>query len=81
MMLAAITVAGLGCPRGIATTDPELSQMFDPDWSTQRLVNTFHSWSKQLQYSCWRLGLKSVNQLVGRSDLLRHFDYDNEPDS
>ncbi|MHC4741067.1 MAG: glutamate synthase-related protein, partial [Planctomycetota bacterium] len=72
--------SGRGCPRGIATTDPELSEMFDRDWSTQRLVNIFHSWSKQLQYICWRLGLKSVKQLVGRSDLLRHLDYDNKPE-
>jgi len=71
--------SGRGCPRGIATTDPELSQMFDPDWSTQRIVNIFHSWSKQLQFICWRLGLKSIRQLVGRSDLLRHLDYDNKP--
>jgi glutamate synthase domain-containing protein 2 len=71
--------SGRGCPRGIATTDPELSQMFDLDWSRQRLVNLFHSWSKQLQYICWRLGLPSIKELVGRSDLLAHRDYDNQP--
>lgn len=73
--------SGRGCPRGIATTDPELSEMFSLDWSTQRLINIFHSWSKQLQYICWRLGLKSAKQLVGRSDLLAHLDYDNRPDT
>jgi glutamate synthase domain-containing protein 2/Na+-translocating ferredoxin:NAD+ oxidoreductase RNF subunit RnfB len=72
--------SGRGCPRGIATTDPELSEMFDLEWSTQRLINIFHSWSKQLQYICWRLGLKSVKQLVGRSDFLAHLDYDNKPE-
>ncbi|MHC4310050.1 MAG: glutamate synthase-related protein, partial [Planctomycetota bacterium] len=72
--------SGRGCPRGIATTDPELSEMFGLDWSTQRLINIFHSWSRQLQYICWRLGLKSVKQLVGRSDLLAHLDYDNKPE-
>jgi len=71
--------SGRGCPRGIATTDPELSKMFDLDWSSQRLVNLFHSWSKQLQYICWRLGFRSVKELVGRSDLLTHRDYDNKP--
>jgi glutamate synthase domain-containing protein 2 len=71
--------SGRGCPRGIATTDPELSVMFDMDWATQRLVNLFHSWSKQLQYICWRLGFKSIKQLVGRYDLLAHLDYDNKP--
>jgi glutamate synthase domain-containing protein 2/Na+-translocating ferredoxin:NAD+ oxidoreductase RNF subunit RnfB len=71
--------SGRGCPRGIATTDPELSKMFDLDWSSQRLVNLFHSWSKQLQYICWRLGFRSIKELVGRSDLLTHRDYDNKP--
>jgi len=73
--------SGRGCPRGIATTDPELSVMFDMDWATQRLVNLFHSWSKQLQYICWRLGFKSIKQLTGRYDLLAHLDYDNKPDA
>jgi len=50
------------------------------DWSTQRLINIFHSWSKQLQYICWPLGLKSTKQLVGGSDLRGHLDYDNRPD-
>jgi glutamate synthase domain-containing protein 2 len=72
--------SGRGCPRGIATTDPELSEMFDINWSTQRIINIFHSWSKQLQYICWRLGLKSIKELVGRSDLLAHLDYDNKPE-
>lgn len=73
--------SGRGCPRGIATTDPELSKMFDLDWSTQRIINIFHSWSKQLQYICWRLGLESIKQLVGRADLLAHLDYDNKPET
>ena len=72
--------SGRGCPRGIATTDPELSLMFDRKWATQRLTNIFHSWSKQLQYICWRLGFKSIKQLVGRYDLLQHLDYDNKPE-
>jgi glutamate synthase domain-containing protein 2 len=72
--------SGRGCPRGIATTDPELSIMFDENWATQRLKNMFHSWSKQLQYICWRFGFKSIKQLAGRSDLLEHLDYDNRPD-
>ncbi len=69
--------SGRGCPRGIATTDPELSTMYDRPWATKRLTNIFHSWAKQLQYICWRLGLKSINELVGRSDLLEHLDFDN----
>jgi glutamate synthase domain-containing protein 2 len=68
--------SGRGCPRGIATTDPELSNMYDEDWASQRIMNLFHSWSLQLQDILWRLGMKSVRELVGRSDLLRHRNYE-----
>jgi glutamate synthase domain-containing protein 2 len=69
--------SGRGCPRGIATTDPELSKSFDIDWASQRLINLFHAWAIQLQYILWRFGMRSVQELVGRSDLLVHLDYDN----
>jgi glutamate synthase domain-containing protein 2/Na+-translocating ferredoxin:NAD+ oxidoreductase RNF subunit RnfB len=69
--------SGRGCPRGIATTDPELSKSFDVDWASQRLINLFHAWAIQLQYILWRFGMRSVQELVGRSDLLAHLDYDN----
>jgi len=69
--------SGRGCPRGIATTDPELAVMFDPDWAAQRLINLFHSWVVQLQCILWRLGMRNIVELVGRSDLLTHLDYDN----
>jgi len=71
--------SGRGCPRGIATTDPELSVVFDLDWATQRLVNLFHSWAVELQEILWHFGMRSVGELVGRGDLLRHLDYDNQP--
>jgi glutamate synthase domain-containing protein 2/Fe-S-cluster-containing dehydrogenase component len=70
--------SGRGCPRGIATTDPELSKLYNEDWATQRLTNLFHSWAIQLQHILWRLGMKSVKELVGRSDLLIHLDYERE---
>ena len=69
--------SGRGCPRGIATTDPELSVVFDVDWATQRIINLFHSWAVQLQYILRSFGMKSIRELVGRSDLLNHLDYDN----
>jgi glutamate synthase domain-containing protein 2 len=71
--------SGRGCPRGIATTDAELSVTFDLDWATQRLVNLYHSWSAQLQEILWHFGLKNIGELVGRTDLLNHLDYDNKP--
>ncbi|MCJ7522712.1 MAG: glutamate synthase-related protein, partial [Dehalococcoidia bacterium] len=67
--------SGRGCPRGIATTDPKLSTAFSVEWATQRLINLFHSYSIQLQEILWRLGMKSIKELVGRSDLLVHQDY------
>jgi glutamate synthase domain-containing protein 2/Na+-translocating ferredoxin:NAD+ oxidoreductase RNF subunit RnfB len=73
--------SGRGCPRGIATTDPGLSELLDVDWATQRLVNLFHSWAVQLQEVLWRFEMRSVRQLVGRTDLLTHLDYDNRPDA
>ena len=69
--------SGRGCPRGIATTDAELSTTFDVEWASQRLINLFHSFAVQLQEILWRLGMKSVGELVGRSDLLYHMDYIN----
>ena len=67
--------SGRGCPRGIATTDPELAVQYNHAWATQRLVNLFHSWAVQLQHILWRLGVRSIRELVGRSDLLEHLDY------
>ncbi len=70
--------SGRGCPRGIATTDPELSKMYNTDWGSQRLINLFHSWKVQLQEIMWRFGMKSIKDLVGRTDLLVHCDYVKE---
>ena len=67
--------SGRGCPRGIATTDPKLSALYDADWGAQRLINLFHSWCVQLQGILWQLGMRSVRDLVGRTDVLTHCDY------
>jgi glutamate synthase domain-containing protein 2 len=72
--------SGRGCPRGIATTDPKLSAMYDEDWGSQRIMNLFHSWALQLQDILHRFGMKSVRELVGRSDLLLHRDYEKRAD-
>ncbi len=72
--------SGRGCPRGIATTDSELALAYDVAWGSQRLINLYNSWAIQLQTICWRLGLKSVRDLVGRGDLLTHLDYDKPVD-
>ena len=67
--------AGRGCPRGIASTDPVLSTKIKLDWGTQRMVNLYTAWMKDLRRILKKLGLKSIGELVGRSDLLMHLDY------
>jgi glutamate synthase domain-containing protein 2/NAD-dependent dihydropyrimidine dehydrogenase PreA subunit len=67
--------SGRGCARGIATTDPELTNLMTQDWGTQRIINVYASWMKQLRSILERLGLASIRELVGRWDVLRHLDY------
>jgi glutamate synthase domain-containing protein 2/ferredoxin len=66
--------SGRGCPRGIATTDPELETQIDPEWGAQRLVNLYAAWEKQLKSLLGRLGLRDIKELRGRTDLLRRAD-------
>ncbi len=68
--------SGRGCPRGIATTDPDLSLMYDVPYAAQRITNLLNAWCVELTHVLWLLGIKSVRDLVGRSDLLRHRDHD-----
>jgi glutamate synthase domain-containing protein 2/ferredoxin len=67
--------SGRGCPRGIATTDPELSNLMDVEWGYQRIINLYASWREQLVAILQLLGLKSIRELVGRTDCLAHLDY------
>jgi len=67
--------SGRGCARGIATTDPELGYMVEEEWVEQRLVNMYMAWRKQWCDILRTYGLKSIKELVGRSDLLVHLDY------
>ncbi len=69
--------SGRGCPRGIATTDPELRLMLDEDWGAQRLINLYACWRDQLIEILAKLGMKSIGELVGRTDCLRHLDYES----
>ena len=67
--------SGRGCARGIASTDSELADLFDDEWATQRIVNLYHAWNYQLVEILQKFGMKSVSELVGRTDLLEHVDY------
>jgi glutamate synthase domain-containing protein 2 len=68
--------SGRGCARGIATTDDELLEMVSVEWCTQRLVNLYSAWREVLVEILYHLGLDSVAALRGRTDLLRHLDYE-----
>ncbi|HEY3418910.1 MAG TPA: glutamate synthase-related protein [Armatimonadota bacterium] len=70
--------SGRGCPRGIATTDAELANAVDLEWGTQRLINLYSAWRKELVGILKRLGMRSVRELRGRTDLLMHLDYTND---
>jgi glutamate synthase domain-containing protein 2 len=69
--------SGRGCARGIATTDDELAQQFDPEWGAQRIFNLFNAWNSQLRRILAGFGLTSITELVGRTDLLTHLDYES----
>jgi glutamate synthase domain-containing protein 2/ferredoxin len=73
--------SGRGCARGIATTDSELADLFEEDWATQRVTNMYHAWYVQLVEILRKFGLKSIRELVGRTDLLEHIDYSRETGS
>lgn len=61
---------GRGCPFGLTTTDPELSQLVDSDWGAERISNLYKSFALQLREILCRLGLRSIRELRGRTDLL-----------
>jgi len=68
--------SGRGCPRGIATTDPELAGLIEVDWGTQRVYNLYASWRKEIVRVLKRFGMRSIRELVGRTDCLCHLDYE-----
>ncbi len=63
---------GRGCPFGLTTTDPELSALVDPDWGAERIGRLYASFQAQLREVLRRLGLRSVQELRGRMDLLSY---------
>jgi len=67
--------SGRGCARGIASTDSELMNLIEVEWGTQRILNLFLAWRKELIRILKKLGMKSLKELVGRTDCLVHLDY------
>jgi glutamate synthase domain-containing protein 2 len=60
----------LGCPFGITTTDPEHAKKIDADVGFQQIVNLYTSWLAQLAGILGAVGMRSIAELRGRSDLL-----------
>jgi glutamate synthase domain-containing protein 2 len=67
--------SGRGCARGIASTDPRLSEMITIEWGAQRVINLYAAWRKQLVQILKSFGMRSIKELVGRTDCLYHLDY------
>lgn len=67
--------SGRGCARGIATTDKELNKVITEKFVEQRIVNMYLAWRQQWCEILQQLGMKSIRELVGRTDLLVHLDY------
>ncbi len=63
---------GRGCPFGLTTTDPELSLLIDPEWGAERVSNLYGAFAQELSEILRRLGLMSVRELRGRTDLLTY---------
>ena len=61
---------GLGCPFGITTTDPEHARKIVSEVGAQQIINLYFSWQWQLAGILEILGMHSIAELRGRSDLL-----------
>jgi glutamate synthase domain-containing protein 2/ferredoxin len=70
--------SGRGCPRGIATTDAALGEKISAEWGSQRIINLYSAWRKELVSILRSFGMRSVSELRGRTDLLMHLDYTND---
>jgi glutamate synthase domain-containing protein 2 len=63
---------GRGCPFGLTTTDPELVRLVEPEWGARRVSNLYHAFATRLEELLRELGLASIRELRGRTDLLRY---------
>ena len=56
------------CPVGIATQDPELRAKFDGQ--PEHVINFFHYVAEELREIMAKLGFRTINEMVGRADML-----------
>ncbi len=50
----------------------------DLEWGTQRIINMLSCWTDQIREILFRFGMRSIRELVGRTDLLAHLDYNSD---
>ena len=62
--------SGRGCQIGIATTDTELADLQESERGAAGILNLYSSWTAQWKDLLARLGLGSMRELRGRSDIL-----------
>jgi glutamate synthase domain-containing protein 2/glutamate synthase domain-containing protein 1/glutamate synthase domain-containing protein 3 len=58
------------CPVGVATQDPKLRAKYKG--TPERLINMFHFISEEVRRILAEMGFESLDQIVGRVDLLEH---------
>ena len=56
------------CPMGIATQDPKLRKLFTG--KREHLINFFHFLAQETREILAELGMRSIEEIIGRSDLL-----------
>lgn len=57
------------CPVGIATQDPKLREKFAGQ--PEHVINFFYYLAEELRAIMAKLGLRTINEMVGRTDLLK----------
>src|ERR1700712_5411182 len=57
------------CPVGIATQDPELRKKFQG--TPEHVINFFYYIANELRAIMARLGFRTINEMVGRTEVLR----------
>ncbi|KAN0061168.1 glutamate synthase [NADH] [Thecaphora frezii] len=57
------------CPVGIATQDPQLREKFAGQ--PEHVINFFYMLAEELRAIMAKLGLRTINEMVGRADLLK----------
>ena len=57
------------CPVGIATQDPELRKKFEG--KPEHVVNFFYYVAQEVRELMAKIGFRTINEMVGRSDFLK----------